>query len=155
MPRSRHNTGSSQDDNARSFQDLSGNVENIKEGVHDLSSRVKSNSEGLRDILRRISTAESTQYDKEALVVLEDLRDCVTSAERTLKATSTNHHFDIPQSVSSIFTGRGAMLKELRELFVPRGGTIREFQRRFIVHGLGGSGKTQFCCKFAEDCRNR
>lgn len=28
-------------------------------------------------------------------------------------------------------------------------------QKRFIIFGLGGSGKTQFCCKFAQDNRQR
>ncbi|MCJ1244074.1 hypothetical protein MMC30_001271 [Trapelia coarctata] len=28
-------------------------------------------------------------------------------------------------------------------------------QRRFIIYGIGGSGKTQFCCKFAQDHRER
>ena len=28
-------------------------------------------------------------------------------------------------------------------------------QKRFVVFGLGGSGKTQFCCKFASDNKQR
>ncbi|KAL5335183.1 hypothetical protein BJX70DRAFT_410666 [Aspergillus crustosus] len=28
-------------------------------------------------------------------------------------------------------------------------------QKRFVIFGLGGSGKTQFCCKFAEDNRDQ
>ncbi len=28
-------------------------------------------------------------------------------------------------------------------------------QKRFVVYGTGGSGKTQFCCKFAQDNQDR
>lgn len=28
-------------------------------------------------------------------------------------------------------------------------------QKRIVIEGLGGSGKTQFCCKYASFCRQR
>ncbi|KAK4242331.1 hypothetical protein C8A03DRAFT_40299 [Achaetomium macrosporum] len=96
-----------------------------------------------------------SHYDLAAVTALEELRESVTSAALALKSASTNHHFDIPQSVSSIFTDRESLLQELRQLFIPRPGIIRdEMQRRFIIYGMGGSGKTQFCCKFAQDNRD-
>ena len=67
-----------------------------------------------------------------------------------------NEFFDIPQSVSSIYTGRDSLLHELGDILIqPPGGLPQQQQRRFVIHGLGGSGKTQFCCKFAEDNRDR
>lgn len=28
-------------------------------------------------------------------------------------------------------------------------------QKRYVIYGLGGSGKTEFCCKFAQDNREQ
>lgn len=28
-------------------------------------------------------------------------------------------------------------------------------QKRYVVYGVGGSGKTQFCCKYAENFQQR
>lgn len=58
---------------------------------------------------------------------------------------SSNKHFDIPQAVSSIFTGREHQLEELRAAFLsplPEG--EGRMQKRFVISGLGGSGKTQW-----------
>lgn len=56
-----------------------------------------------------------------------------------------------PKPVSSIFTGREALLKEL-SLAIDDNSMLKgdNVQKRFVVQGLGGSGKTQFCCKFAQ-----
>ena len=68
---------------------------------------------------------------------------------------SPNKHFRIP-AVSSIFTGREGLLKELRMmLFAPSAADETLIQKRFVVLGLSGSGKTQFCWKFAQDYRQK
>ncbi|KAL9023951.1 MAG: hypothetical protein Q9180_008047, partial [Flavoplaca navasiana] len=68
---------------------------------------------------------------------------------------SLNKHFYIPRAVSSIFTGKTDLLDDLRrslfDVSSPRAQT--HAQKRFIIYGLGGSGKTEFCCKFAQDNR--
>ena len=83
--------------------------------------------------------------------------DAIKSATAVASLVSINKHFDIPQTVSSIFTGRDSLLEDLQNAFdvfeISR--EPRNVQRRFIVYGLGGSGKTQFCCKFAQDNRNK
>ena len=67
-----------------------------------------------------------------------------------------NRHFDIPQAVSSIFTGRGDVSLTVEESLFG-GNTTPSFaqQRRFVIYGIGGSGKSQFCSKFAQDHRDR
>ncbi|RAH48301.1 tetratricopeptide repeat domain-containing protein [Aspergillus brunneoviolaceus CBS 621.78] len=65
-----------------------------------------------------------------------------------------NEHFDMPQNVSSYYTGRHKQLEQLKATL--SGGLTPEHQghqKRFVIYGLGGSGKTQFCCKFAQDNR--
>jgi hypothetical protein len=75
---------------------------------------------------------------------------------RGVSEAPRNEHFYIPQVVSSIFTGREDMsLLVERSLLADEDDNITRQQRRFIIHGIGGSGKTQFCCKFAQDHRER
>ena len=72
--------------------------------------------------------------------------------QRTISARPRNRHFQVPQAVSSIFTGRESISAAVEEAFW--NASIAEVinqQRRFVIHGIGGSGKTQFCSKFAQD----
>lgn len=67
-----------------------------------------------------------------------------------------NKHFLIPHNVSSIFTGRDAITKRLEErILSPSATDTPRQQKRFVLYGLGGSGKTQICLKFAQDHRDR
>ncbi|KAL8875617.1 MAG: hypothetical protein Q9198_006050, partial [Flavoplaca austrocitrina] len=68
---------------------------------------------------------------------------------------SLNKHFYIPRAVSSIFTGKADLLDDLRHTLFDVSEPVekRHVQKRFIIYGLGGSGKTEFCCKFAQDNR--
>lgn len=75
-------------------------------------------------------------------------------------ASVTNEHFDIPKPVDPFYTGREDYAKRLRSWMLPnhsrkqRGtSAVKVEQKRFVVYGLGGAGKTQFCSKFAEDNR--
>lgn len=97
-----------------------------------------------------------TEYDKEAVSALRELERTITNATELIAPPTVNKYFKTPQAVSSIFTGRESLLQELRHCFIqPPGPLHSQSQRRFVVHGLGGAGKTQFCCKFAEDNRER
>jgi GTPase SAR1 family protein len=62
--------------------------------------------------------------------------------------------FFIPQSVSSIFTGREVLLDELKAALEVTP-SPEHTQKRFVVCGPGGSGKTQFCCKYAQNNRDK
>ncbi|RAK79532.1 tetratricopeptide repeat domain-containing protein [Aspergillus fijiensis CBS 313.89] len=60
-----------------------------------------------------------------------------------------NEHFDMPQNVSSYYTGRHKELEQLKAtLNVGLTPEHQGYQKRFVIYGLGGSGKTQFCCNF-------
>jgi hypothetical protein len=64
-------------------------------------------------------------------------------------------HFYPPQDATPDFVGREDMLQSLHSSFFVHGEQISPAPRRrsFIVFGMGGSGKTQFCSKFAENHR--
>ncbi|KAI1310866.1 tetratricopeptide repeat domain-containing protein [Xylaria venustula] len=108
-----------------------------------------------------ISFGESTistgdpHYDQEALLALQELKKSIVTAVEIVSPPIVNEHFHTPQTVSSIFTGREQELQQLKDIFIQSAGnTSSKSQRRFVIHGLSGSGKTQFCCKFAEDTRH-
>lgn len=67
-----------------------------------------------------------------------------------------NKHFMPPRPVSSLFTGRKEFLDELGKSLegndTPGSASA---QKRFVIQGLGGSGKTEFCCQFAQDNRQK
>ena len=65
-----------------------------------------------------------------------------------------NKHFEVPRNASPVFTGREEICEELQTRCLPPSehNTHRQ-QKRYVIYGLGGSGKTQVCLKFAEDDR--
>lgn len=87
----------------------------------------------------------------------KQLSDSLSSATAVASSLKLNEHFDTPKTVTSIFTGRKLYLDNLREAFDLSfsSSEISAIQKRFVVFGLGGSGKTQFCCKFASDNKQR
>jgi len=67
-----------------------------------------------------------------------------------------NKYFHVPHNVSNIFTGQGRLYFELEQKMLkpPDSGALGQ-KRVFVLYGLGGSGKTQFCLKFIQDHRDR
>ncbi|KAH8821918.1 hypothetical protein F5884DRAFT_746205 [Xylogone sp. PMI_703] len=87
----------------------------------------------------------------------EVLQGPLNSAEAVGKLIDMTKYFNPPKGVSSTFTGRKAYLDELKQAYDSSFlSDENDFpQKRFVVCGLGGSGKTQFCCKFASDYKHR
>ncbi|KAK2861409.1 hypothetical protein FQN49_004223, partial [Arthroderma sp. PD_2] len=85
---------------------------------------------------------------------VDDLHDYLVSADAVASLVRFNKHFDMPQNVSSYYTGRQKQLDELKSaLNLDASRERQDHQKRFVIYGLGGSGKSQFCCKFAQDNR--
>lgn len=69
---------------------------------------------------------------------------------------SRNKYLELPFNVSTYFTGGDDLLRELREKCLPLRDSLAHIQqKRFILYGLGGSGKTQMALKFALDHQER
>ncbi|KAL8943854.1 MAG: hypothetical protein Q9211_000821 [Gyalolechia sp. 1 TL-2023] len=67
-----------------------------------------------------------------------------------------NEYYEIPRDPSPVFTGREEIGKLLEARCLPSSVPENQRQqRRFVIYGLGGSGKTQVCLKFAEDHREK
>ncbi|KAN0067445.1 TPR-like protein [Elaphomyces granulatus] len=60
-----------------------------------------------------------------------------------------NQYYFVPHNSTGIFTGRDDVLRKLHDCFFPNESRLAT-QKRFILYGLGGSGKTQTCTMFAE-----
>ena len=76
--------------------------------------------------------------------------------ERKISEKPRNRYFRIPQAVSSIFTGREDVTENVEQAFWAINNDRDPMQqKRYIIYGIGGSGKTQFCSKFAQDHRER
>ncbi len=57
-------------------------------------------------------------------------------------------------AISPLFKGRQLYLEQLSTFFESRGEGGHPRQE-FLLHGLGGAGKSQIALKFAEDCEER
>jgi hypothetical protein len=61
-------------------------------------------------------------------------------------------HFHTPEETTPTFVGRQNLLQELRDAFFPDGyPNPMPGQKTLIVFGMGGSGKTELCSKYAHD----
>ncbi|KAK5242150.1 hypothetical protein LTR23_011283, partial [Exophiala sp. CCFEE 6169] len=61
-----------------------------------------------------------------------------------------NKYFEVPHLLSTVFTGRDEDLRCLTASFAPTSPSHAGSQRRFVLFGLGGSGKAQICLKYIE-----
>jgi hypothetical protein len=76
--------------------------------------------------------------------------------ESNTSRRSYSRHFFPHQETAADFIGRENTFEILHEaLLPPEITTSISRQRRFVVYGMGGSGKTQFCSKFAKDNQER
>jgi hypothetical protein len=57
-------------------------------------------------------------------------------------------------SPTNLFTGRNDVLLQLHKCFTPLPTSVESAQqRRFVLYGLGGGGKTQIAFKFIRECQ--
>ena len=110
--------------------------------------------EKARETFARARSDEAFELTGVAFDVHNDNQ--VFQYEQEHPARRCNKHFHIPQAVSSIFTGREDITRTVENSLLANNisESFRQ-QRRFIIYGIGGSGKSQFCSKFAQDHRER
>ena len=61
----------------------------------------------------------------------------------------------VPRNANTLFTGRKDILERLDRSLGPQSKSldIAKHQRRFVIYGYGGIGKSDVCLKFANDHR--
>ncbi|MCJ1388283.1 hypothetical protein MMC18_001128 [Xylographa bjoerkii] len=115
------------------------------ESFSELSSRIQGLGADLQSAVDLLQASIELSAEKTLVHALR-------SAQKIVPLASLNEYFYVPQTVSSIFTGRKNDLDILKRAFqTSTPGKELHAQKRFVVYGLPGSGKTQFCCKFASD----
>ncbi len=106
-----------------------------------------------RLLLTQVRSHEASELTGTAFDVHKNNRPFEYQPQTTER--TQNKHFHIPQVVSSYYTGREDIAKLVANALLPPDTKGVRQQRRFIIYGIGGSGKTQFCSKFAQDHRER
>lgn len=65
-----------------------------------------------------------------------------------------NEHFLIPRILNPLFTGRTEIVKKMQIALSAREGSYGQ-QKRFVLTGLGGQGKSEICIKVANLVRQK
>ncbi|KAI9731883.1 MAG: hypothetical protein M1834_004334 [Cirrosporium novae-zelandiae] len=87
--------------------------------------------------------------------IVEELKRALDLKSSHSKKESTNVHWCVPRPVNTLFTGRKGVLKRIEAALCPTDKTYNEErQRRFVITGLGGQGKSEICLRFADLMRD-
>jgi hypothetical protein len=66
-----------------------------------------------------------------------------------------NEYFLLPDKMNPLFTGRDELRQKLQDCLIPDRYVEPTQQQRYVLFGLGGSGKTQLALRFAHDFREQ
>ena len=70
--------------------------------------------------------------------------------------SSTSFQSIIPPPPTDMFTGRGEYLQKIKDNFgLPKTSVEMRTQRKFVLYGTGGIGKTQLALKFLDENREQ
>ncbi|RYP25497.1 hypothetical protein DL767_008360 [Monosporascus sp. MG133] len=75
-----------------------------------------------------------------------------TEIARALELESNNVHWLVPRSVNPMFTGRRDVVERIKKAIIP---STYDDQKRFVITGLGGQGKSEVCLKVADELREK
>lgn len=77
-----------------------------------------------------------------------------TEKKSSVEPVLQNEHFYPPCPVSLDFIGQDDIIGTLQKALEPEQNSLSMVkQKRFVLHGIGGSGKTQISAKYAQDNR--
>jgi FlaA1/EpsC-like NDP-sugar epimerase len=60
-----------------------------------------------------------------------------------------NVHWMVPRASNSLFTGRSDLLSRIQTALQSELISAGQYQRRFVITGLGGQGKSEICLQVA------
>ena len=68
-----------------------------------------------------------------------------------LQSVVGNQHWTVRRSVNTLFTGREKILDDIKRALQPNNDSSALIeQKRFVITGLGGQGKSEICLKLAD-----
>lgn len=96
--------------------------------------------------------AEERQREMETLLQHQPLHVLPDSG----LSMDINEWYIVPRCSCNYFTGRKMQAEVLKDKFGPvQRQPARQKYKAFVIYGLGGAGKTQFCLKYVEENRSR
>jgi hypothetical protein len=109
---------------------------------------------------KELETLARTRYNDASEIVGPDFEirlDCpFSSYGSSATERPENKYFYTPREASLPFFGRKDMLNIMQKtLFSTEPNLPKRRQRRFVIYGMGGCGKTELSSKFADDNRDR
>ncbi|KAL1798238.1 hypothetical protein ACET3X_002275 [Alternaria dauci] len=147
----------------QNHEDQTTQLEQLVAGLQDLKSRMEQAQHTSLPPYETVAhTAAYREFNIESVSVVNQLGIAINNIAHNPPSDVpiANEHFDIPKPVDPFYTGREDYAERLRSWFLPSScqkqrvaTTAKAEQKRFVVYGLGGAGKTQFCSKFAQDNR--
>ncbi|KAI2833277.1 hypothetical protein CBS133816_642 [Aspergillus niger] len=136
-------------------QESQGKLDQMMTKLEFLEEQLQQQLRKKQEELGRFANVGSQEESEEADATLFSLKRSLTSVTTAVSVIPRNKFFDTPQRVRSFYTGRVNYLESLRQILLDqRADESVQEQRRFVIWGLPGSGKTQFCSKFAEQNRS-
>ncbi|TIA16626.1 purine and uridine phosphorylase [Aureobasidium pullulans] len=109
----------------------------VIKGISDVCNKDKNND------WHRYASAAAAAFARELLTVLR-------STEVDNLPSLGNTHWNVPRMLSPLFTGRELLLKHMSEHLVPES-DAKSPCRVFVLHGIGGAGKSEAAIKFATE----
>lgn len=102
--------------------------------------------------MRRTEASELTGL----LVDIPDKIPLSTKSKNGPIEVAFNEHFHPPGIVSMDFIGHEEIMEALQNAFNPEEQLLSpKQQKRFVIHGIGGTGKTQISAKYAQENRQK
>ena len=126
----------------------------LDDALHGIAKAIDDSEAASPRTDARLWTFKQQEFTNASIAALNKISSSITAVEEYVTRSATNQHFDIPHNVDRFYTGRSSEAENLAAWFFENGSNLPQ-QKRFVVYGVGGSGKTQFCCKFAEYYRER
>jgi hypothetical protein len=108
------------------------------------------------EFLMRMRRSEASELTGLLLDIPDKIPFSTESKNDAIDVVLQNEHFNPPCTVSMDFIGQEEIMEALQKAFNPEEQTssIKQ-QKRFVVYGIGGSGKTQISAKYAQNNRQR
>jgi tetratricopeptide (TPR) repeat protein len=70
----------------------------------------------------------------------------------SVSVITVNVHWMVPRPLNDLFTGREELLSRMQKILL---GDQTKKQKRFVITGMGGQGKSEICLKFASQAREK
>ncbi|KAM0310604.1 hypothetical protein ACHAO8_007970 [Botrytis cinerea] len=88
--------------------------------------------------------------------MIRDGLSIVVDRHRVKDADPANHgnvHWMVPRTINSLFTGRDELLRRIQKAIHCDSTSGPDKQKRFVITGLGGQGKSEICLQIANQMR--